>query len=214
MSNSKGTSVHDSSSAHPAVECPICGKPVYATSINAHLDSGCTGTSSAGTLSKPRSSSPDVEIISQSTPTGTTKPAADPAKPLASIFSARKRETSPAKNETQVQHTPAPPPRILGKRSSSGGDGAGLSSDASSSIRQEKKPRVNPLTANQPCVNRGGEFVLTCRRLAERSRPTTLEAYIGQEDIVGPQSLLRARLESGKGAGSLILWGPPGSGKT
>jgi putative ATPase len=51
-------------------------------------------------------------------------------------------------------------------------------------------------------------------RLAERSRPSTLERYIGQADIVGPGSLLRARIEAGEGVGSCILWGPPGCGKT
>ena len=52
------------------------------------------------------------------------------------------------------------------------------------------------------------------RRLAERSRPSTLDGYIGQADIVGPGSLLRARIEAGEGVGSCILWGPPGCGKT
>jgi putative ATPase len=51
-------------------------------------------------------------------------------------------------------------------------------------------------------------------RLAERSRPTTLDAYIGQDDLIGPGSLLRARIEAGEGVGSCILWGPPGCGKT
>ncbi len=51
-------------------------------------------------------------------------------------------------------------------------------------------------------------------RLAERSRPTTLADYVGQGDLVGPGSLLRARIEAGEGVGSCILWGPPGSGKT
>ncbi|WVF70115.1 hypothetical protein IAT40_004903 [Kwoniella sp. CBS 6097] len=64
----------------------------------------------------------------------------------------------------------------------------------------DKKPRLNPLRANQP--------------LAERSRPTSLSAYIGQTDLVGPGSLLRARIEAGEGVGSCILWGPPGCGKT
>lgn len=51
-------------------------------------------------------------------------------------------------------------------------------------------------------------------RLAERSRPGSLESYVGQDDLVGPGSLLRARIEAGESIGSCILWGPPGSGKT
>lgn len=55
---------------------------------------------------------------------------------------------------------------------------------------------------------------LLTHRLAEQSRPTTLEGYVGQSDLVGQGSLLRARIEAGEGVGSCILWGPPGSGKT
>ncbi|MBL8726320.1 MAG: replication-associated recombination protein A [Planctomycetes bacterium] len=49
--------------------------------------------------------------------------------------------------------------------------------------------------------------------LAERMRPRTLEEYLGQDQVVGAGRALRAAIESGK-AGSLILWGPPGVGKT
>ena len=49
--------------------------------------------------------------------------------------------------------------------------------------------------------------------LAERLRPTTLDQYIGQEHLVGPNAILRKMIESGNVA-SFILWGPPGVGKT
>jgi putative ATPase len=44
-------------------------------------------------------------------------------------------------------------------------------------------------------------------------RPRNLNELLGQEDIIGPGTLLRKAVESGK-VPSLILWGPPGSGKT
>lgn len=44
-------------------------------------------------------------------------------------------------------------------------------------------------------------------------RPKTLDQYIGQQHLVGPGSILRRMIESGKIA-SFILWGPPGVGKT
>lgn len=50
-------------------------------------------------------------------------------------------------------------------------------------------------------------------RLAERSRPVDLQHFVGQDDLVGPGSLLRARLVAGD-VFSCVLWGPPGSGKT
>lgn len=49
--------------------------------------------------------------------------------------------------------------------------------------------------------------------LAERMRPVTLDDYVGQTHIVGPDAILRRMIESGKIA-SFILWGPPGVGKT
>ncbi len=49
--------------------------------------------------------------------------------------------------------------------------------------------------------------------LAERMRPESLEAFVGQEQILGQGRLLR-RLLDRKALPSLILWGPPGSGKT
>jgi putative ATPase len=49
--------------------------------------------------------------------------------------------------------------------------------------------------------------------LAVRMRPRTLDDFIGQEHILGPDKLLRRLIESDKIA-SLILYGPPGCGKT
>jgi putative ATPase len=50
--------------------------------------------------------------------------------------------------------------------------------------------------------------------LADRMRARTLDEFVGQEGIAGPGSLLRATLESGEIVQSMILWGPPGCGKT
>lgn len=49
--------------------------------------------------------------------------------------------------------------------------------------------------------------------LAERLRPKTIDDYIGQEHLVGKNAVLRKMIDSGK-ITSLILWGPPGVGKT
>ena len=51
------------------------------------------------------------------------------------------------------------------------------------------------------------------RPLAERMRPTTLNDYVGQEHILGPGKPLRAQIDK-DALTSLILWGPPGVGKT
>jgi len=50
--------------------------------------------------------------------------------------------------------------------------------------------------------------------LAARMRPRTLEEFVGQEHIVGEGRLLRRAIEADRLFSSIILWGPPGSGKT
>jgi putative ATPase len=54
--------------------------------------------------------------------------------------------------------------------------------------------------------------------LAERMRPRTLEEYVGQEHLLGPGKPLRVQIErdaqGSQSLGSMILWGPPGVGKT
>jgi len=49
--------------------------------------------------------------------------------------------------------------------------------------------------------------------LAERMRPRTLEEYSGQDHLLGPGKPLRVQIEHDD-SGSMILWGPPGVGKT
>jgi putative ATPase len=51
------------------------------------------------------------------------------------------------------------------------------------------------------------------RPLAERMRPRTLDDYVGQEHILGPGKPLRQQIERDM-LSSIILWGPPGVGKT
>ena len=50
--------------------------------------------------------------------------------------------------------------------------------------------------------------------LAARMRPRTLDEFVGQEEIVGPGRLLRRAIEADRLFSSIILWGPPGTGKT
>jgi len=51
------------------------------------------------------------------------------------------------------------------------------------------------------------------RPLADRMRPRTLDEYVGQEHLIGPGKPLRTQIERDD-TGSLIFWGPPGTGKT
>ena len=49
--------------------------------------------------------------------------------------------------------------------------------------------------------------------LAERMRPRSLSEFVGQEHILGPDTVLRRSLDAGH-IPSMVLWGPPGTGKT
>ncbi len=51
------------------------------------------------------------------------------------------------------------------------------------------------------------------RPLADRMRPRTLDEFVGQEHLIGPGKPLRTQIERDD-TGSLIFWGPPGTGKT
>lgn len=51
------------------------------------------------------------------------------------------------------------------------------------------------------------------RPLAARMRPRTVDEFRGQKQLLGPGRVLRAMLDRGE-VGSMIFWGPPGSGKT
>ena len=63
----------------------------------------------------------------------------------------------------------------------------------------------------QPIPNAGAAD--TTRPLADRMRPRTMDEYVGQEHLIGPGKPLRVQIERDD-SGSLIFWGPPGTGKT
>ncbi|GAB4579060.1 MAG: AAA family ATPase [Anaerolineales bacterium] len=58
------------------------------------------------------------------------------------------------------------------------------------------------------------ERMKTDAPLAARMRPRTLDEYVGQQHIVGEGRLLRRAIEADRLFSSIILWGPPGTGKT
>jgi putative ATPase len=65
----------------------------------------------------------------------------------------------------------------------------------------------------QPPAPLESEVPSALQPLAERMRPRTLDEFIGQEKLLAPGKPLRAQIESDR-LGSMLFWGPPGSGKT
>ena len=74
-----------------------------------------------------------------------------------------------------------------------------------------------PESVRQPENKRSKKTLVSTRvnlaPLAERLRPRTLDDVVGQDEAIGPGTLLRTAVENGY-LPSLILWGPPGCGKT
>lgn len=73
---------------------------------------------------------------------------------------------------------------------------------------------MTDLFANDPvaAVSTSGATV-AATPLAERLRPASIDQVIGQDHVTGPDALLTRMIASGR-LSSIILWGPPGSGKT
>jgi putative ATPase len=61
--------------------------------------------------------------------------------------------------------------------------------------------------------DRAAEQDASGKPLAERMRPRALEGFAGQEHVLGPGTALRRAIEADQ-VPSLVLWGPPGTGKT
>jgi putative ATPase len=69
------------------------------------------------------------------------------------------------------------------------------------------------LFSKLPGAGAGTETPAALQPLAERMRPRTLDEFLGQEKLLGPGKALRVQIENDD-LGSMILWGPPGCGKT
>jgi putative ATPase len=69
------------------------------------------------------------------------------------------------------------------------------------------------LFADQEVTNRAAEPAPANAPLADRLRPRSLDEVVGQEHLTGPDGAIGRMVAAGKLA-SMILWGPPGTGKT
>lgn len=66
--------------------------------------------------------------------------------------------------------------------------------------------RIPPVKRSKPTI---GSHLQAASPLAERLRPNTLDEFVGQIHLTGPDSFLSTLIEKGA-LGSIILWGPPG----
>ncbi|KAL2307918.1 hypothetical protein Nmel_000909 [Mimus melanotis] len=164
------------------VQCPVCQRELPGADINPHLDR-CLQAGEA--QAEPPSKRPRLAAAPPGSQAEGQPEQARPAagSPVFSLFhKGRGGEQSPA---------------AAGRRSGAG--------------RDEAAGQPGHGCAAALC----GESLaqkLEGKPLAERLRPDTLGDYVGQEPVLGAQTLLRSLLESHE-IPSLILWGPPGCGK-
>ncbi|NXC21611.1 WRIP1 ATPase, partial [Corythaeola cristata] len=172
----------------PLVQCPVCLRELPGAHINSHLDQ-CLQAGEGE--AEPGSSTPCKR------PRLAVAPPADQAE-----------------GEPEVARPAASPPVFsLFHKGRGGGQSPGAPGRRSGAGRGEAA--VKPEDGGAAAALRGASLAqkLEGKPLAERLRPDTLGDYVGQERVLGAQTLLRSLLESHE-IPSLILWGPPGCGKT
>lgn len=166
------------------VTCPICNKRMTMGLVNIHLDKGCN---EAFQTNKNHTSSPLRERQTQKT--------RDEQQP--------KLQWGPSSSpniENSIKPTISQQqPKLQGTHSFSMLKRSEPDNSSSENLSSLKKAKTLRRDKNKP--------------LAELIRPTTLDEYIGQPDLVGPKGILRAFIQR-DACPSVILWGPSGVGKT
>ncbi|XP_048508706.1 ATPase WRNIP1-like isoform X1 [Athalia rosae] len=177
------------------MDCPICGKEYQASQIESHVNkclflNDMSENKSASTVSegnkRPFSVGPAAGGNEKRKP---TEPLSKRGKYSQSVQSSESddnyQQDSHANSTPQAKRVYLPP----------------------------KTGLVNNKALTKSPVNNKKTYKDDHVPLAERVRPTALRTYVGQKHVLGPQSVLLQLLEK-KEIPSMILWGPPGCGKT
>ncbi|KAM9845255.1 ATPase WRNIP1 isoform 1-T2 [Aulostomus maculatus] len=194
------------STALDSVQCPVCSKDFQTDTINGHLDVCLLKNDTASrAASVSDDDGPPVKKIC-------VEAAGSPSSPAVfSMFQSNRSKVS-LQNE---RNTP-----FLNKQTSNAAANKGVKRSLQSESGQ---PGTEHLSRHSSALN--GQpvkatpvltlriLLTTNKPLAETLRPDTLEEYFGQNKTLGQQTLIRSLLDS-QDIPSLILWGPPGCGKT
>ncbi|CAL8344882.1 unnamed protein product [Merluccius merluccius] len=212
-------------SASESVQCPVCSKPFKPSAINRHLDrclrddddnrrpTTADDEEEEGgggpPFKKSRFVSPSLEPVGTTNgPTAaasSTSTSTSSTSTVFSMFHSRKSKAS-----AHSERTDKPPP------SSPAAVGRGAkryAPDDAPLARTEPEPTRSSGGPPPPPPPSRTSLLTSDKPLAEKLRPKTLEEYFGQSKVVGEHTLLRSLLDS-QDVPSLILWGPPGCGKT
>ncbi|KAJ1653869.1 DNA-dependent ATPase mgs1, partial [Dispira simplex] len=185
------------------VDCPVCQNKVAEILINKHLDSNCKSHCdpepgpTLGTPFFPTETNGTQPLTPRSKRRrDSSEIPSSPAKP--SVFSYLSYP-SPDRSKSPRNQVPLQVPN---------GKGTSLVNPLRNS-----PALVNPSSAAGPCQAPVERPVLITAPLAEQLRPTSFDDFYDQEELVGPKGIIRQLVEQNR-IPSMVLWGPPGTGKT
>ncbi|KAL6948487.1 hypothetical protein ACO0QE_000953 [Hanseniaspora vineae] len=188
------------------ISCPVCNKEIKFSRINAHLDNCSMAPATAGTSNSSgnKRSSTNSSITNFFQPTLTNKkPKLEPVTRSAKSFVVGDLEMGDEPNNTEDLVEIIPTVDATDPASSN---------QASGLVQNNRKPEVMPLDQNR-C---GEKYYAKIRHLplSEKVRPQTLSDYVGQDHLLNPGNGILYRYIQNQSIPSMLLWGPPGVGKT
>ncbi|KAI9596219.1 hypothetical protein BDF19DRAFT_438485 [Syncephalis fuscata] len=201
------------------VECPVCNKWTQAATINDHIDSGCTRHAI-------QTDETDANALKHG-----NKQSVSRTGSLKNIFGKREYDSdspfvSRQEKEAQIIEVEA---RIK-KRATASADNNKDEVTAQSPLKPAYsmlRTATTPIKSSTtpasivktppPSTSKSPSTALINNEhlpLSERLRPRCLDDLVGQSDLIGPNGLLRHLIIRIVFRKSMILWGPPGTGKT
>ncbi|RVE61748.1 hypothetical protein OJAV_G00175690 [Oryzias javanicus] len=202
--------------AGDSVRCPVCFRDFTNEDINGHLDVCLLEGASDGTPSSTVESGPpdakkcrtgaDPVSVPGSSSSSSMADSRSSSSAMFSLFQSNKGKLSAGEQSDGVSGQQKSPTASAFSR------GLKRPLRETSETPQSQQPDAGISKApKEPLLTRA--LLASNKPLAEALRPNTLEEYFGQNKAVGQQTLIRSLLESQE-IPSVILWGPPGCGKT
>ncbi|XP_044076524.1 ATPase WRNIP1 [Siniperca chuatsi] len=219
MANEMTTTAPDS------VQCPVCFKDFKPATINGHLDACLLKSVTDSSPSTTDDSEPPLKksrITAEAEPpsprvnktvASSSSMAGTPSSAVFSLFQTNKTKVSVQSERSGL---------FSGKQTAATAVNKGIKrnllSEAEPGPAGTENLKCQPSGSNGHALKTSNDLsprtLLTIDKpLAEILRPNTLEEYFGQSKVVGQHSLFRSLLDSQE-IPSMILWGPPGCGKT
>lgn len=182
--------MEENQSGNSEAECPICGKYFAKDSIEVHVNRCIFLNSNDETANENNKRSFSIFSANKSSPT--LSPTGMAKK---KVKSAREKSCSSTSIITSTSNRKT----IISSPSTSSKTFQSAPTTPKQSVDTDSNKKVNVMSKSIP--------------LAEKMRPDTIEDYIGQSHIMGKDAILRKILDKNE-TPSMILWGPPGVGKT